>query len=230
MAENKKLVFIDAENKTIKIIDREVREYSWDQTSEISGEISGLKIYYVSALDEVLGDDVISMLSQHTGLEYRKIKRTGKRYIRSTRKGKVILRSESDESLRLEFNGEIDFKEESKAIYKDFPNIKIYLDKGVLEIIDESDISRIRKRVNSERNEEHSKIRSNKDKSLDKILVQDSAINLADKIKSDGYEDDDFAEQMDITHEVNDPVSANDEEFFKTARDLGIDTDEIEND
>ena len=88
----------------------------------------------------------------------------------------------------------------------------------------------MRKEYNKQRQEIDAKKTSARDKTLDSILVSEKVDKLVDRIESDGYDTGLDTVSMDITDDVNNGESSSkdDEEFFRTAKELGIDTTEVE--
>ena len=227
-----KLVFIDAQNQKVRIIDKqEVREYKWTEMQDISDEVSGRKVLYITSLDSVSGDDIVELLSSQTGQQYTKPIRTGRKLLRATRPGTIIAPHHDEEYEPLVFRSPVDFKPYAgEQTLQTYPSLRRYMELGRIELVDEGDVARLRKDYNSHQNKIHAKKTSARDKTLDSILVSEKVDRLVDRIESDGYETGMEAESIDITDDVNrGDFSDQDEEFFRTAKEIGIDSSGVDN-
>lgn len=225
-----KLIFVDAENQQIRIIDNEVRLYGWNEIQQVADEISGSEVLYITSLDRVNGTDIVEMLSEHTGKRYVAPVRTGRKYLHTSRPGKVIVPHEDSEYEPLVFDSPIDFKPFSEKLYTMFPTLRRYMELDRIEIVDEGDMPRIRKEYNSKVGEVKRRQQSAKDQSLDSILVQDSAKRIIDRIENEGYSDGLDSEELDITDDVNaaEDGLAEESDFYRTAKEAGIDIDNMD--
>lgn len=232
MAKSKiKLIFVDADNYLIKIIDNEVREYNWTDIQQLADEISGSEVLYITSLEKVNGTEVVDMISSHTGKRYAAPERTGRPYIHTCKPGKLIVPHKDIDYEPLIFENTIDFKQFSEELYDIYPSMRRYVELNFIEIVDEGDVPRIRKEYNEKMKKIHHKQSSAKDKSLDSILVRDSsAKKLIDKIENDGYDIGLDTEELDITNDViNAEIGAiEDEDYLKTAKEAGIDIDNMD--
>jgi len=226
-----KIVFIDAANRVVRIIDKnEVREYEWDSIDDIANEISSREVLYITSLDIKNGSDIIDLISKNTGKKYKKVIKTGRKFIREIKAGRIIVKHQNEEEKALIFDSPIDFKLYSDNLAITYPDLDRYIEIGKLEIVDEGDIDRIKKEYRKVSNIRNKKKQSLEDKNLNSILVSESANKLSERIESEGYdtEDGDY-EPLDITDEVmRGRTSPQDEEFFQTARDAGIDISDME--
>lgn len=232
MAKNKvKLIFVDADNFLIKIIDHEVREYGWNDIQQLADEISGSDVLYITSLEKVNGTDIVEMISSHTGKRYSAPVRTGRPYIHPSKPGKLIVPHKDSAYEPLVFENPVDFKQFSEDMYDMYPALKRYMELDRLEIVDEGDMPRIRKEYNEKMGKIYKKQRSAKDSSLDSIIVNDSsAKKLIDRIENEGYDGGLDSEEIDITNDVIESENGNtpDEDFLRTAREAGIDLDNME--
>ena len=106
-----KLVFIDAQNFRVRIIDSsEVREYEWTELQEIADEISGRNVLYITSLENIEGSQVVDLIASQTGQQYARPRRTGRKLLRTTRPGSIIAPHHDEEYEPLEFTSPIDFK------------------------------------------------------------------------------------------------------------------------
>lgn len=226
-----KIVFIDAANRLVRIIDKnEVREYKWNDIDDIADEISSRDVLYITSLEKKNGSDVVELISRNTGKKYKKAVKTGRKFIREIKAGRIIVKHQDEKEKPLIFDNPIDFKLYSDELIVTYPNIDRYVEIGKLEIVDEGDIARIRKEYMKVSNAKSKKRLALENKNLDSILVSESANKLSERIESEGYEtgEDDY-EPLDITDEVmRGGSSPEDEDFFKTAKDAGIDISDMD--
>lgn len=227
-----KIVFIDAQNRSIRIIDRDkVREYDWNYIDDIANEISSRNVLYITSLEQKNGSDIIDLISRNTGKVHKKIVKTGRKMIREIKAGRIIVQHQDPEQNPLIFNSPIDFKPYSEQLEIDYPNIERYIEIGKLEIVDEGDISRIKKEYVKVADARKSKNRktTKREEDPNSILISESVSSLSERIESEGYEGDSDYEPLDITDDVlKGSSSREDEEFFKTAKAAGIDTSDME--
>lgn len=230
MEANKKLIFIDAQNNKICIIDKELREYNWSELQDISNEISGHQVLYVTSVEIVDGDDILSLLSAESGVNYIQPVRTGSKFIHASRPGEIIVPYKDADYHPLVFSNPIDFKPFSNELIEMYPYIKRYMEIGILEIVDEGDIPRIKKNYNTKLTETQKKKQSAKDKSLNSMLVDGSASRYVDKIATEGYADSLDSGEIDITDDINaaEKGRAETEDFYKTAKEAGISLDNMD--
>lgn len=227
-----KLVFIDAQNKSIRVIDSEVREYSWSAIEEVRADISGSNVLYITSLELAKGDDVVQLILSQLGENYipnsnvvtqNKTVSTGRKFLRTKKPGKIIVPHKDGESSPLAFENMIDFKPYSDDLFETFPGLKRYIELTLIEIVDEGYIASIKKEYNKNVTSKNIEKQNAKDKYLESILVKDTAKKTIGKIEDGGYDDASY-EMLDITDDVNsEKADLASEEFYRTAKDAGID-------
>ena len=222
-----KLIFIDAKNQLIRIIDKEVREYDLKNIQEVADEISGSEVLYITSLEKVNGTDVVEMISAHIGSSYIAPVRTGLQYLHACKSSKIIVPHKNPEYEPLILNGPSDFKPFSEDMYDTFPSLLRYIEINCIEIIEENSVYRIKKEYEEKNNKLKLKNQKSKDDYLNSILVQDNAKRTIDRIENEGYTDDLDSVELDITDDVNAASEGYVEEsdFLRTIKEAGIDID-----
>lgn len=220
-----RLVFLDAEREVIRILDRdEVHEFDWEDEDEFAHLLRGQSVYYVRSLDEVEGSDIIDAIAQLTNRTQRPS--SGRKYLRLAKGGALYVPGLT-EGNSLMFEDNRDFKHFSgESMLDEYPNLKNLIKRGVIEIVDEHYMRKLRKKIDKKKTLEEKKRRSAKDKYLDSIIVDSPrAADYVDNIRSIGYGDDENL--IDITDDIQNSIS-DEPEYIRAARAAGIDIDNID--
>ena len=192
------IVLIDQEKKQVTVSSESSYDiYNWNDLDSISKKISSKKVYYVTSAKEVEGNDVLSLLSKCTGKECTIIEKTGRLYLRSLFKGKLILRGQEED---LVFNNKIDFKSFAKFggdPRECYPDLDLYLKSNKLEIVDECDIPRIKEEEAAKnKSKKNSSVLSTKEAEISKLIIDGSVDSL---MSGDYVSDEDDGESIEIT-------------------------------
>jgi len=221
------IVFIDAENATVTIVNSErelVKTYPWNDLKSIIPRLGLSEVYYVTAAEFVPAKNVAELLASLTGeVITEEIKPTGRKFIRSTVPGKLIVHGNSGEPL--EFDSPIDFKPLDVLPLNresEYPSLSIYMNQGKIEIIDECDIGDIRNSYQSKMGRFRKNFGSNRDEALDNILVKGSVNDFLDHMD----EDEDTSDTIEIGQNDLRGNVRESQEFFNTIRQSGIEVTE----
>jgi len=218
------IVLIDSEKGQVTVAQKDgMKVMPIDSMEAIAKEIAGRKVYYVTEAEVVDGNAVLDLLSSVTGLSFESVEPTGVLYLRSTAKGKLILKGQDEDIV---FENPIDckpvhsFAGDPKVL---FPDLEYLIRKGKIEIIDETEIGRIKEEYNNRSN----KPISSREQELDKLIIQDGWQNRLDKISS-GEEGDDGIMSLDITQRDLDSGRDMDSETMDNIRQSGVSLDDGE--
>jgi len=217
------IVFIDAENAAVTIVNSEresVKTYPWNDLKSIVPRLGSDEVYYVTAAEFVPAENVAELLASLTGEEItEEIRPTGRKFIRSTVPGKLIVHGNSGEPL--EFDSPIDFKPLDvlpSNLESEYPSLSIYMNQGKIEIVDECDINDMRSSYQSKMNRFRKNLESNRDEALDKMLVKGSVNDFLDHMD----EDEDTSDTIEIGQSDLRGNARESQEFFNTIRQSGI--------
>ena len=217
------IVFIDAENASVTIVNNErelVKTYPWNDLQSIVPRLGADEVYYVTAAEFVPAENVAELLASLTGeVITEEIKPTGRKFIRSTVPGKLIVHGNSSEPL--EFDSPVDFKPLDALpanLEDEYPSLAIYMNQGKIEIIDECDISDMRNSYQSKMNRFKKNLESNRDEALDNLLVKGSVDDFLDRMD----DDEDTSDTIEIGQSDLRGNARDSQEFFSTIRQSGI--------
>jgi hypothetical protein len=184
---------------------------------------------YASSFEECDGSEVVGMIADQIGdAQPIAAPSSGRKYIHSVKKGSFVIEHKIEGK---EAPIVIVFQNPRQChpldmfpsnIFEICPPLKEYLDKGWLEIVDESEIEGIQEKYASKR--------LTKNDALDQILV-DGSVKAKngrvdqDKIRTKGGDKDDFAIPIDISREKFGGKSDKVGEVYENIKALGIKED-----
>ena len=218
------IVLIDAEEGSVTVCDKSVTKYQMLDINGIAAAIGGREVYYVTSAESVLGNDVVALVSQSTGVfptemasKPVSIASTAK-YVHATKMSDIIIHG--DDSKPLTLKGADDFRPLGSipVDIMEGEQMRQYMKAGFVEIIDDAKRLIVIAEVKNRR------------KTIDKlkaqsgILVNDSKPGAAEKIaegSTDG--DNDFAPEIAISS--TDQIKSSEQEVFRNIEDLGIELD-----
>jgi len=174
------IVFLNIKNGCLDIYTNEGKKQClFSDTETIRQIIGNEKAIYITGAQEATANDIIKVVkSVSSTIVNEAIQKDEKTYLRATSKGCMLI-----QELDIVFENpshfvSLDdlFEKHGKEVFQEHPILKKMLKSGQLQIITESQASKIRKNYFTEQGKRQSK----QDKALDNILVDGKVDNYLD--------------------------------------------------